>query len=179
MEFRRVLFRSTKYSPLSQINTGNVGNLELAWEYHTGETPPKDLKNALVAFEDQPSMIDGNLVVCTVSRRVIALDPQTGKARWTYDPKSKVERYKKCRGVSHWVDTAAADGAICKSRIFLGTLDYRLIAIDAKTGKLCEGFGDHGEVKMPPSEKPLFAGEVVATSKPAIVNDVEIGRAHV
>src|SRR3546814_4438847 len=71
-------------------------------------------------------MIDGNLVVCTVSRRVIALDPQTGKARWTYDPKSKVERYKKCRGVSHWVDTAAADGAICKSRIFLGTLDYRL-----------------------------------------------------
>src|SRR3546814_13228378 len=80
MEFRRVLFRSTKYSPLSQINTGNVGNLELAWEYHTGETPPKDLKNALVAFEDQPSMIDGNLVVCTVSRRVIALDPQTGRS---------------------------------------------------------------------------------------------------
>src|SRR3546814_9534267 len=92
-------------------------------------------------------MIDGNLVVCTVSRRVIALDPQTGKARWTYDPKSKVERYKKCRGVSHWVDTAAADGAICKSRIFLGTLDYRLIAIDAMTGKLCEGFGDNGEVR--------------------------------
>src|SRR3546814_9684731 len=51
---------------------------------------------------------------------------------------------------------------------------YRLIAIDAKTGKLCEGFGDHGEVKMPPSEKPLFAGEVVATSKPAIVNDVVV-----
>src|SRR3546814_19032343 len=59
-------------------------------------------------------------------------------------------------------------------RSFLGTLDYRLIAIDAKTGKLCEGFGDHGEVKMPPSEKPLFTGEVVATSKPAIVNDVMV-----
>lgn len=164
----------TKYSPLSQINAGNVGKLELAWTYHTGETPPKDLKNALVAFEDQPSMIDGNLVVCTVSRRLIALDPQTGKARWTFDPQDKVDRYKKCRGISHWVDTQAADGAICKSRIFLGTLDYRLIAVDAKTGKRCDGFGDHGEVKMPASEKPLFAGEVVATSKPAIVNDVVV-----
>src|SRR3546814_12448463 len=71
-------------------------------------------------------MIDGNLVVCTVSRRVIALDPQTGKARWTYDPKSKVERYKKCRGVSHWVDTAAADGALCKSRIFLRSEERRV-----------------------------------------------------
>src|SRR3546814_4484206 len=111
-------------------------------------------------------MIDGNLVVCTVSRRVIALDPQTGKARWTYDPKSKVERYKKCRGVSHWVDTAAADGPICKSRIFLGTLDYRLIAIDAKTGKLCEGFGDHGEVKMPPSQKPLIRRAPFSTPVP-------------
>ena len=164
----------TKYSPLTQINTGNVGNLELAWEYHTGETPPKDLKNALVAFEDQPSMIDGNLVVCTVSRRIIALDPATGKARWTFDPQAKVDRYKKCRGISHWVDGQAADGAVCKSRIFVGTSDYRLISIDAKTGLRCEAFGEHGEVKLPPSEQPLFAGEVVATSKPAIVNDVVV-----
>ncbi|NGY03959.1 pyrroloquinoline quinone-dependent dehydrogenase [Solimonas terrae] len=164
----------TKYSTLAQINTANVANLEVAWQYHTGETPPKGLKNALVAFEDQPSMIDGNLVVCTVSRRLIALDPQTGKARWTFDPKSNVDRYQKCRGISHWVDSAAADGAVCKSRIFLGTLDYRLLAVDAKTGKLCDGFGDHGIVAMPPSEKPLFAGEVVATSKPAIVGDVVV-----
>src|ERR1022692_2620334 len=77
----------TKYSPLKQINKDNVANLEKAWEYHTGDLPPKDLKNAFVAFEDQPSMIEGNLVVCSVARRIIALDPQTGKQRWVFDPK--------------------------------------------------------------------------------------------
>src|SRR3546814_11781767 len=65
----------TKYSPLSQITTGNVGHLELAWEYHTRETPPKDLQTAQVAFEDQPTMTDGNLVTCTLSRRSIAHAP--------------------------------------------------------------------------------------------------------
>ncbi len=69
----------TKYSPLTQINKDNVANLELAWEYHTGDLPPADLKNLLIAFEDQPSLIEGNLVVCSTTRRVIALDPQTGK----------------------------------------------------------------------------------------------------
>ena len=62
----------TKYSPLTQINAQNVGKLEKAWEYHTGEVFAKGQKNALVAFEDQPNLIDGNLVVCTVSRRLIS-----------------------------------------------------------------------------------------------------------
>jgi len=164
----------TKYSPLTQINAGNVANLELAWEYHTGEMPPKKVMNALIAFEDQPSLIDGNLVICTTSRRVIALDPQTGKQRWVFDPKDPKVGTQKCRGISHWVDEQAAEGTHCKSRILFGTADYRLIAIDGKDGKRCEAFGDNGQVKMQPSKPEIFAGEVVAGSKPAIVNGVVV-----
>jgi quinoprotein glucose dehydrogenase len=165
---------NTKYSPLAQINATNVTRLEQAWEYHTGETPPKDAKAVFVAFEDQPSLIDGNLVVCTPSRRLIALDPQTGKPRWVFDPKERKTGMQKCRGISHWVDSRAADGAACKSRIFLGTTDYSLVAVDAKTGQRCDAFGDHGTVRMTPSMPELFPGEVIATSKPAVVNDVVI-----
>ncbi len=164
----------TKYSPLTQINAGNVGQLELAWEYHTGEVPPKEAGMALIAFEDQPSMIEGNLVICTTSRRLIALDPQTGAQRWVFDPQDPKLGMRKCRGISHWVDEQAAEGASCKSRIFLGTADYRLIAIDARDGKRCEAFGDNGQVKMQPSKPELWPGEVVAGSKPAIVNGVVV-----
>src|SRR5579885_1781851 len=92
----------TKSSPLAQINTANVKDLQLAWEYHTGEV--NNAKNVLDAFEDEPSLIDGNLIVCTTSRRLIALDPATGKERWIYDPKSKLAGMRKCRGISAWVD---------------------------------------------------------------------------
>ncbi|AXQ31507.1 pyrroloquinoline quinone-dependent dehydrogenase [Solimonas sp. K1W22B-7] len=164
----------TKYSPLKQINKGNVANLELAWEYHTGEVPPKKPGMALIAFEDQPSLVDGNLLVCTTSRRVIALDPATGKQRWVFDPKDPKLGMRKCRGISHWVDDKAAEGSHCKSRMLLGTADYRLVAFDSKDGKRCENFGSNGEVKMKPSKPELFAGEVVAGSKPAVVNGVVV-----
>lgn len=164
----------TKYSPLTQINAGNVGNLELAWEFHTGDVPPKEKERALIAFEDQPSMIDGNLVVCTTTRKLIALNPATGKQVWRFDPKDPVLGMRKCRGISHWVDEQAAAGAHCKSRIFLGTADYRLVAIDARDGKYCEAFGEAGTVKMQPSKPEIFPGEVVAGSKPAVVNGVVV-----
>jgi quinoprotein glucose dehydrogenase len=166
----------TKYSPLKQINKGNVANLELAWEYHTGDMPPKDAKNMMIAFEDQPSMIEGNLVVCSTTRKIIALDPQSGKLRWSYDPKDPLDEKKigmrKCRGIANWVDTQASADASCKSRIFLGTADYRLVAIDAKNGKPCANFGNNGVVILPPSKPDLLVSELLATSAPAVVNDV-------
>lgn len=170
--------RGSKYSPLTQINKDSVGKLEKAWEYRTGDLPKGDMAGMLVAFEDQPSMIDGNLVVCSVKRRIIALDPVTGAERWSYDPKDPLDAedigMRKCRGIAHWVDSQAEEGAACKSRIFMGTANYRLVAIDAKTGKPCEGFGSNGEVKMPASRELLWTGEVIATSNPAVVNDVVV-----
>ncbi len=168
----------TKYSPLKQIDRRNVADLELAWEYHTGYVPDANVKNMLVAFEDQPSIIEGNLVVCSTTRRVIALDPATGRERWHFDSidqaQAKQIRVQKCRGVSSWVDTQAEEGALCRSRIFIGTANYGLAAIDAKSGKPCPGFGDNGFVKAQATKPELFPGEVVATSDPAVVNDVVV-----
>jgi len=162
-----------KYSPLEQINTTNVQNLERAWEFHTGDLSTQ--KQALIAFEDEPGLIAGNLVVCTTSRRLIALDPATGKQRWTYDPKtSPAATMKKCRGIAAWVDEQAAPDAACKTRIFLGTADYRLVAIDARSGKACPEFGVNGEVKMQVSKPEIFPGEVSAGSRPAVVNGVVV-----
>ncbi|MEA3177995.1 MAG: quinoprotein glucose dehydrogenase [Gammaproteobacteria bacterium] len=162
-----------KYSPLEQINTTNVQNLERAWEFHTGDLSTQ--KQALIAFEDEPGLIAGNLVVCTTSRRLIALDPATGKQRWIYDPKtSPAATMKKCRGIAAWVDDQAAPDAACKTRIFLGTADYRLVAIDARSGKACPEFGVNGEVKMQVSKPEIFPGEVSAGSRPAVVNGVVV-----
>lgn len=162
----------TQYSPLKQINKDNVSKLQKAWEFHTGDDP--HAVKGLVAMEDQPSLIEGNLVVCSINRRLIALNPATGEKHWEFDPGNNVGKLRKCRGITSWVDQNAADGSACKTRIFLGTTDYRLLAIDAKTGKACESFGEHGAVKMQPSKPELWAGEVVATSNPAVVGDVVV-----
>ncbi|MFT4046426.1 MAG: pyrroloquinoline quinone-dependent dehydrogenase [Solimonas sp.] len=162
----------TKYSPLKQIDAGNVQGLQLAWEYHTGETSHDS--RVLDAFEDEPSLIDGNLVICSTSRRLIALDPASGRQRWIYDPKAKATGMRKCRGISAWTDEAAPAGAMCRTRIFLGTADYRLVAVDAKTGKACPDFGDRGEVQMHPTKDEIMVGEVSANSRPAVVNGVVV-----
>jgi quinoprotein glucose dehydrogenase len=162
----------TQYSPLRQINTGNVAKLTKAWEFHTGDDP-NEVKG-LVAMEDQPSLIEGNLVVCSTNRRLIALNPITGQKRWEFDPGNNVGRLRKCRGITSWVDRDAAAGSECKTRIFLGTTDYRLVAVDAKTGQACSGFGKHGAVQMLSSKPQLWPGEVVAISNPAVVRDVVV-----
>lgn len=163
----------TKYSPLKQITKDNVASLEVAWEYHTGDgAHPKP--GSLTSFQDQPSLIEGNLVVCSTNRRVIALDPKTGQERWVFDPKDPETGMKKCRGIANWIDTQAADDKFCKTRIFLGTADYRLIALDARSGKPCTEFGDQGQVRMPISKPEIFTGEVLANSRPAVVNDVVV-----
>jgi len=161
-----------KYSALSQIDTANVGDLELAWEYHTGDAA--DPRASVVAFEDEPSLVAGNLVVCSISRRLIALDPATGAERWTYDPGEAAGITQKCRGISAWVDDTATDDDHCRIRIFLGTVDYRLVAVSALDGRPCEGFGEGGEVRMAPSKAQLWPGEVSAGSRPAVVNGVVV-----
>lgn len=161
-----------KYSPLAQINSKNVDNLELAWEYHTGEL--KTGNKSLDAFVDDSTLVEGNLVVCTPTRRLIALDPATGKQRWVYDPHSQGVGMNKCRGISTWVDAQTPADANCRTRIYLGTADNRLVAIDAKSGKPCTAFGANGEVKIQASKPTIWPGEVSATSRPAIVNGVVV-----
>lgn len=161
----------TKYSSLQQVNRENVGKLELAWTFNTGDLPSEP---GLTSFQDEPLLIDGNLIVCSVTRQVFALDPETGAERWRFNPDSSSMGSNKCRGVSAWTDEQAGADLLCKTRLFLGTQDYRLIAIDSATGKLCPDFGEQGIVQMEPSKPEIVPNEVSALSRPAVVNGIVV-----
>lgn len=169
----------TRFSPLKQITPANVGNLMRAWEFHTGELlnrPPAAM--ARTKFEATPILVEDSLVLCTPFNEVIALDPGTGVEKWRYDARISTaqrpgNRYN-CRGVAHWIDDQAAASAICRSRIFMGTNDARLIALDARTGVPCADFGSNGEVKLDVGNALVWPGEFQITSAPVVSRGVVI-----
>lgn len=168
----------SRFSPLTQITPGNVGNLVRAWEFRTGDLDsraPEVMKRT--KFQATPLFVEDSLIFCSPFNEVIALDPGSGAQKWRYDPKISTSqrpanRYN-CRGVAYWVDDRAAANAACRARIFMGTNDVRVIALDARTGIPCEDFGSRGEVRLnvPPLEWP---GEFQITSAPVIIRGVVI-----
>ena len=169
----------TRYSTLKQVTRENVGRLRVAWVYHTGALEPETDLNQKAAFEATPILIDGELYLSTPFNQVIALDPVTGAPKWTYDPKvDRSHDYSEVssRGVSAWTDGKAAAGAPCRLRIFEGTIDARLIALDGKTGRPCQDFGSSGTVDLTRGVVygPEFNGDYQVTSAPTIVGDVVI-----
>ena len=110
-----------RYSPLDQINTGNVGELGLAWY--------ADLDTAR-GQEATPLVIDGKIYVTTAWSKVKAFDATTGKPLWDYDPKVPGET-----GVKACCDVVNRGLAAWGNMLFLGTLDGRLIALDRGTGR--------------------------------------------
>jgi quinoprotein glucose dehydrogenase len=170
----------SRYAELRQITPENVALLEVAWRYRTGDVsdgkPPYQAKSA---FEATPILVEGTLFLCTPFNRVIALDPASGAERWRFDPKLDLgARYANqltCRGVSAWRDPAAAPSAACRTRIFTATNDARLIALDARDGRPCAGFGRAGEVDLNPGVgRQAWRGEYQVTSPPAIAGGLVI-----
>ncbi len=162
----------SRYSPLGQINRGNVGQLKMAWTYRTGAIDVKAASAKNAAFEATPILVDGALYLTTPYNRVIALDPATGAERWTYDPQVKLDqRYSEMtsRGVSAW--PAPNDKRKIARRIFAGTLDARLIALDAATGKPCADFGENGQVDLTNGVRLVERGNYQVTSPPAVIGD--------
>ncbi len=169
----------TRYSRLQQVTRENVGKLRPVWTYHTGALKPVTDLNEKAAFEATPILVEGTLYLSTPFNQVIALDPASGAEKWTYDPKvDRAHGYSEVtsRGVASWSDGKAAQSAPCKLRIFGGTIDARLIAIDGKTGKPCEEFGSGGTVDLTRGVMygPEFRGDYEVTSAPTIVGDVVI-----
>jgi quinoprotein glucose dehydrogenase len=165
----------SRYSPLSQINRGNVGQLKIAWTYRTGAADVKAVFAKQTAFEATPILVDGLLFLSTPYNRVIALDPATGTEKWTYDPQIKLDRSyseKTSRGVSTW--PAPNDKRKVARRIFAGTLDARLIALDAATGKPCADFGENGQVDLTRDVRMVERGNYQVTSPPAVIGDAII-----
>jgi len=168
----------SRFSPLKQITPDNVGNLVRAWAFRTGDLDaraPEIMKRT--KFQATPLLVEDSLVFCTPFNEAIALDPGSGAQKWRFDPKISTaqrpaNRYN-CRGVAYWVDAQAAENAACRARIFMGTNDARVIALDARTGIPCAGFGTNGEVKLALS--PLeWHGEFQITSAPVVARDTVI-----
>ena len=134
-----------RYSTLAQGNRQNVSNLSIAWVFHTGDIADGSDGGKRSGFETTPIVVDGTLYLTTGFNRVIALDPATGKQRWTYDP--HIDRSLDYgdglinRGVATWVDGSPTAEQPCHRRLFEATLDARLIALDSMTGKPCSDFG--------------------------------------
>jgi len=143
-----------RYSPLTQIDQGNVGHLEVAWTYHTGDVseggPGAPARNPS-SFQATPIVVDGTLYFPTAFSRVIALDPETGRERWSFDPELDLSAsYAEiaARGVTTWLDPERGAGDECRQRIFLAHRGARLHALDAETGRPCSDFGTAGEVDL-------------------------------
>ncbi len=168
-----------RFSDLAQITPANVGNLIRAWEFRTGDIetrPPAAM--ARTKLEATPLFVQDSLVFCSAFNEVIALDPGTGAQKWRYDPKVSTglrpgNRYV-CRGVAYWVDDQAAEGASCRARIFMGTNDARILALDARTGIPCADFGADGEIKLDIGMSLSWPGEFQITSAPVVSRGVVI-----
>ena len=102
------------------------------------------------AFEATPVLLGDMLYFCSPFNRVFALDAETGRSAGYTTPRSRAKGVwlQNCRGVAAWVDRNAAPGTTCGKRIFEATIDARLIALDADTGKPCADFGRGGAVDL-------------------------------
>jgi len=166
-----------RYSSLSQINRENVAKLKVAWIFHTGDVSDGTRDRKRSGFEATPILVDGMLYFTTPFNRVIALDPETGKQRWAYDPAVDLTLdYGDGlvnRGVATWRDARRSSKEPCHRRIYEATLDARLISLDAKTGRPCFDFGDYGQVSL--RDVPGYrAGWYHMTSPPAVIDDLVV-----
>ena len=166
-----------RYSQLVQVNRENVAKLKVAWTFHTGDISQGSSGRRASGFETTPIVVDGRLYLTTPFNRVIALDPETGKQLWAYDP--QIDQSWQSgdglinRGAASWLDSQRPSGQPCRRRIFEATIDARLVAIDAVDGRPCSDFGKNGEVTL--RDVTAFrSGWYHMTSPPTVVGDVMI-----
>jgi len=164
-----------QYSSLSQITPENVSRLEEVWRFRTGELGQGHREP--FAFEANPILVEGRLYFPTGSAIVFALDPATGEEIWRFD--AEIDRTLHHaeianRGVTSWIDATAPDDASCRHRIFVGTLDARLIALDGDNGEPCADFGEDGQIHLDRGVGTKINQWInyTVTSPPAIVDDV-------
>jgi quinoprotein glucose dehydrogenase len=173
----------SRFSSATQIDRRNVVSLRAAWTFATGPTSVEAITNPKEGntpnHEATPIVVDGRMYVSTPLGRVFALDPASGRVFWIFDAQIDVTgNYgdNANRGVAVWLDSAAAAADACRRRVFIATIDARLIALDAENGKRCENFGGHGTVNLIAGLRnpPEYLGEYEETSPPTVVNGIVI-----
>jgi quinate dehydrogenase (quinone) len=188
--------KGTRYAPEAQIDRENVDSLQVAWTFRTG-----DPANPFSENQNTPIQIADTLYLCTPMNKVFALDADTGKEKWSYDPKpADTKTWNRCRGVGYYdpavvnrslLQRVAADAGVeatvspvaatpavaantCARRIVLTTIDARLMELDADTGKPCEDFGQGGVVDLKVGMGEIKPAYYFPTSMPTVVQDLVI-----
>lgn len=162
---------SNKYLPLDQINADNVDEIAVTWRWESVDEAIIKAKEGIrvTSFQSTPLYVDGLLYTSTSLCQVVAIDPATGETVWVYDPKS-YEAGRPLnwgyinRGLTYWTNGV-------ERRLFIGTGDGRLIAVDAKTGKPCAGFGVNGSVD---AKEGLSHKEFSISSPPIVCRGVVV-----
>ncbi|MDT8895533.1 glucose/quinate/shikimate family membrane-bound PQQ-dependent dehydrogenase [Halomonas sp. I1] len=177
-----------RFSPLEQITPENVDDLELAWQYQTGDVKgPEDVGET--TYEATPLKVGNSLFLCTPHNWLIALNADTGEEQWVYDAKVPAEssrQHQTCRGVSYLPPSSGEADAIdvqvasepaenldamqCDAQLFLPTSDARLIAVDPATGARCSNFASNGELDLLHNMPFKQAGFYYSTSPPVVAD---------
>ena len=148
-----------RFVAFDQINKDNVKDLQIAWEYRTGE-----IAEGASESQNTPTQIGDTIYTCTPMSKVIALDADTGAVKWSRDPelRNPGKTWNRCRGVGYYepatvtqpwpiegeTHTATAPDAFCGRRIIQVTMDAEIVALDAATGEVCTDFGTNGRVDL-------------------------------
>jgi quinoprotein glucose dehydrogenase len=140
--------RAQKYSTETQITPDNVGKLKVAWQIHTGDVSDGSGSRPSSVWSATPLFVNNTLYISTPFYRIFALEPDTGAVKWIYDTHSALKALTqpdlKTRGVAYWEARSPAPGQPCQKVVYIGTMDAKLHAVDADTGKPCAGFGKDG-----------------------------------
>ncbi len=170
---------STKYAPLDRIDKDNVKQLKVAWRW---SSPDNSIRSRnffklldLIPFihEATPLLVNGVLYTSTSFSQAAAIDPVTGKTKWVHDPQTwKAGRPTNLgfvhRGLAYWTDGK-------DERLFLGTGDAFLLALDARTGTPCPDFGTQGRIDLTQGlRRKVDRSHYAVTSPPLICRDVVI-----
>ncbi|MBP2170772.1 quinate dehydrogenase (quinone) [Erwinia toletana] len=165
----------TRYATAEQITPENVANLDVAWTYRTGEVPEGPQAHVVT-----PLFANGMLYGCTHSSQIFALNAETGQQIWHYNPHASGNFFPRCRGVAFY-DASTDSGSppqvsdpsvVCRRRVISTTVDARLVALDAQTGKPCEDFGKHGIVDLHTGMGTFKPGFYFPTAAPTVVRNL-------
>ncbi|GAP25702.1 glycerol dehydrogenase large subunit SldA [Gluconobacter frateurii NBRC 101659] len=168
--------KATRYSPLTELNPETVKRLEPAFVYHTGSYPRPGQTNKWAA-ETTPIKVGDGLYMCSAQNDIMKLDPATGKEIWRRNLGVKYEAIPytaACKGVTYFTSSVVPEGEPCHNRILEGTLDMRLVAVDAATGAFCPAFGHNGQVNLMQGLGESVPGFVAMTAPPPVVNGVVV-----
>ncbi|MGN6147918.1 MAG: outer membrane protein assembly factor BamB family protein, partial [Rhizomicrobium sp.] len=142
-----------KYSTATQITPQNVKNLKIAWQIHTGDHSSKQFGVPAETYSEATPIFANNTVyIGTPFYRIFALQPDTGKVKWIFDPhearKALTQPGMKSRGVAYWQSANPQSGQPCQKIVYIGSMTAKLYAVDADSGKACTGFAQNGVLNI-------------------------------